>query len=324
MMKKNAAILVKATLALLILIAILWVHSHWAEIPPLLEKSWEILRNIKITYFILAFLTYILSVYLFAVRWQRVLAAAGYDLTSGDTFPIIFGSTLINNITPTSRAGGEGLRVFWANKRYKISYTDGIMTTFFERVVEIIPIALLFAYVLYTFPVFRGSFLSQSPTSNSVLLLLLALAIIIGLAAWKYSREGEEAKSFLKEVLHSWRQLHKAFVSTVLLSSAVWVLDIGRLKFISLALDLSISIHVIAAISVLSLILGIIPITPGGLGIVEGGLISLLLYFGLSLPTAGSFVFLERFISYWLSSLIGLLYLYYYGELRIWENLKSL
>jgi uncharacterized protein (TIRG00374 family) len=72
----------------------------------------------------------------------------------------------------------------------------------------------------------------------------------------------------------------------------------------------------------LYLLLGLLPITPGGLGIVEGGLISLLLYFGLSLASSGSFVFLERFISFGLSSLIGFLYLFYYGGSEIWKNIK--
>ena len=56
---------------------------------------------------------------------------------------------------------------------------------------------------------------------------------------------------------------------------------------------------------------------------VEGGLVSLLLYFGLSLASAGSFVLLERFVSYGLSSLIGGLCLFYYGGFEIWKNTKS-
>jgi len=79
----------------------------------------------------------------------------------------------------------------------------------------------------------------------------------------------------------------------------------------------------IITFSVLYLILGCLPITPGGLGIVEGGLVSLLLYFGLPLASAGSFVFLERFVSYGLSSLIGFLYLFYYGGFKIWKDTKS-
>ena len=103
----------------------------------------------------------------------------------------------------------------------------------------------------------------------------------------------------------------------------VWILDIIRLKLIALALNLPLSLYLIATVSILYLLLGSLPITPGGLGIVEGGLISVLLYFGLPLASASSFVFLERFISFGLSSLIGFLYLFYYGGFEIWKNTKS-
>lgn len=101
-----------------------------------------------------------------------------------------------------------------------------------------------------------------------------------------------------------------------------WILDIIRLKLIALSLSLPLSLHFLATVSILYLLLGSLPITPGGLGIVEGGLISVLLYLGLPLASASSFVFLERFISFGLSSVIGFLYLFHYGGFKIWKNTK--
>jgi uncharacterized protein (TIRG00374 family) len=89
-----------------------------------------------------------------------------------------------------------------------------------------------------------------------------------------------------------------------------------------MALNLPLSLFLIATVSILYLLLGSLPITPGGLGIVEGGLISILLYFGLPLASASSFVFLERLISFGLSSVIGFVYLFYYGGFKIWKSVK--
>ncbi len=310
----NVGTLKKVAAGLLIFTAILLVRAYWAEIVPVLGESWKILSQTRITYFILAFLTYLLSVYLFAVRWQQVLASIGYDLTAKGLFPIIFGSTFINNLTPASRTGGEGLRIVWVNKQFRVSYTDALITILFERMVEVIPIALLLTYVLYMFPSLGGNFLPLKNLliSNSIFLFPLAL-IIIGIAVWYFR---EKFTPLLKEVQKNWKKLNKSFVSVFLLSCAVWILDIIRLKFIALALNLPLSLYIITAVSILHLLLGLIPITPGGLGIVEGGLVSLLLFFGLPLATAGSFVFLERFISYGLSSLIGFIYLFYYGGFK--------
>lgn len=278
------------------------------------------LTETRIRYVILAFLVYLLSVYLFAVRWQQVLYCIGYTLKATDLFPILFGAIFVNNLTPANRTGGEPLRMFWANKRFGISYTDAFITILFERLVEAIPIILLLFYVLYLFPSLEIKFLPQKNilTLSSTYLLLLAF-LATGILMWIFR---ERFTVFLKDIQQNWRKLNKSFIPALLLSSAVWILDIIRLQLIALALNLHLSLYIIAAVSVLYLLLGLLPITPGGLGIVEGGLISLLLYFGLPLASSGSFVFLERFISFGLSSLIGFLYLFYYGGAEIWKNIK--
>ncbi|WP_269850114.1 lysylphosphatidylglycerol synthase transmembrane domain-containing protein [Methanosarcina horonobensis] len=310
----------KATAGLLILTVIFLVRTHWTEIVPLLEESWKILSETRIIYVILAFSVYLLSVYFFAVRWQQVLSSIGYNLRAKSLFPILFGSIFVNNLTPANRTGGETLRILWVKKQFGVSYTNAFITILFERVVEIVPITLLLIYVLYAFPSLKGKLLplTNHPMPNSIFLLLLVFAIT-GTVIWYLK---EKFAPLLKEIQQNWKQLNKSFTSVLLLSCSVWILDIIRLKLIALALNLPLSMYIITAVSILYLFLGLLPVTPGGLGIVEGGLISLLLFFGLPFTSAGSFVFLERFISYGLSSLIGFLYLFYYGGFKIWEDTK--
>lgn len=297
------------------------IHTYWTELVILLGESWRILRETRIRYFTLAFLVYILSVYLFAVRWQNVLSCMGYDLKAKSLVPVIFGGIFANNLTPASRTGGEPLRIFWVKKQFGISYTNAFISILFERLVEAIPIVMILIYVLYSFPLLEIKFLPlrNSLTLNSTYLLILTF-LAVGISIWGFRAK---LNSLLKSVQKNWRQLKKSFIPALLLSSGVWVLDIIRLKLIALALNLPLSLHIIATVSILYLVLGSLPITPGGLGIVEGGLISILLYFGLPLASASSFVFLERFISFGLSSLIGFLYLFYYGGFKIWKNTKS-
>ncbi len=302
------------------------VHIYWTDIITILQESWGILLETRVLDFILAFLVYLLSVYLFAVRWQIVLSCMGYTLKATKLVPIIFGGIFTNNLTPASRTGGEPLRIFWIKKQFEVSYTNAFISVLFERLVEAIPIALISFYILYSFPLLEVEFLPliNLPLINNLILnstyLLLLTSLVIGTLIWLFRAK---LVSLLKSVQQNWRQLKKSFIPVFLLSSGVWVLDIIRLKLIALALDLPLSLHVIATISILYLLLGSLPITPGGLGIVEGGLISILLYFGLSLAEASSFVFLERLISFGLSSVIGFLYLFYYGGFEIWKSTKS-
>jgi uncharacterized protein (TIRG00374 family) len=315
-------ILKKVIVTLLLLtVGVILIRIYWTDIVPALGETLKMLTETRIRYVILAFLVYLLSVYLFAVRWQRVLSSIGYDIKSTSLVPVIFGGIFANNLTPASRAGGEPLRILWVNKKFGVSYTNAFISILFERLVEAIPISMLLIYVLYSSPSLEIKFLplQNSLTLNSTYLLLLVLFAAV-VSIWFFRTR---LSSFLKRVLNNWRQLHKSFIPVLLLSSGVWILDIIRFKLLALALNLPLSLYLIATVSFLYLLLGSLPITPGGLGIVEGGLISVLLYFGLPLSSASSFVFLERFISFGLSSLIGFLYLFYYGGIEIWKNTKS-
>ncbi|AKB19293.1 MULTISPECIES: YbhN family protein [unclassified Methanosarcina] len=306
---------------LLFAIASILIYTHRTEIILLLEESWKLLRQIQIRYFVLAFLVYLLSVYFFAIRWQKVLSSLGYNLKATDLFPILFGAIFVNNFTPASRFGGEPLRIIWVNRRFGVRYTHALITILFERMVEAIPITLLFLYALYFFPPAQNIFqLHKGVLSWSTALFLFIVLFVAGTGTWLLRKRLEP---HLNRLYQNWEQLHKSFVPALLLSCGVWALDIVRLGLIASALSLSIPLHVIATVSILHLLLGSLPITPGGLGIVDGGLIYLLLYFGLPLVSASSFVFLERFISYGLSSAIGFLYLFCYGGFTVWKNTKS-
>lgn len=297
------------------------VHNYWTEIIALLGESWGILRETRIRFFVMAFILYLLSVYLFAVRWQKVLSCMDYKLKATDLVPIIFGGIFANNLTPASRAGGEPLRILWIKKQFEVSYTNAFISILFERMVEAVPILMISIYVLYSLPILeiKSLPLRNGLTLNSTYLLLL-IVLAMGIITWFFR---EKLTSLLKRVYANWKKLKKSFIPVLLLSSGVWILDIIRLKYIALALNLPLSLHTIATVSILYLILGSLPITPGGLGIVEGGLVSILLYFGLSLALASSFVFLERFISFGLSGLIGFIYLFYYGGFKIWKTIES-
>lgn len=319
----KAGTLVKAIAALLMLSAgVFLLHTYWLNITPVLNDISGTLKEARLRYVILAVLAYILSVYLFAVRWRQVLACIGYDLKASSLVPVYFGAIFINNITPGGNmATGESFRILWANKRFGISYVDAFKTIFFERLVEAIPVMLLLIYILDSFPSFEIKFIPMVDrlALNSIIIFLLTL-LVLALTMLFFR---ERFTSLLSNAQKNWKLFKSSFIPVLLLSCGVWTLDIIRLKLVALALNIDLSLNLIVTVSILSFLLGALPLTPGGLGIVEGGLIYLLLYLGLPLGPAGSFVFLERFISYGVSSLMGFLYLSYYGGFKVWEKVKK-
>ena len=159
----NIGTQVKAIAALLLLAAgVFLLQTYWIDISPILKEIPGTLKETRLRYVILAVSAYLLSVYLFAVRWRQVLACVGYDLKATTLVPVYFGAVFINNITPGGNmATGESFRILWANRRFGISYTNAFKTIFFERLAEVIPVAFLSIYILYSFPSLEIKFIPR-------------------------------------------------------------------------------------------------------------------------------------------------------------------
>jgi uncharacterized protein (TIRG00374 family) len=97
-----------------------------------------------------------------------------------------------------------------------------------------------------------------------------------------------------------------------LLSVGVWLCEIGRFFFVALALNLigGSLLHIAAATTFIALseaLLSTVPFTSGGVGLVEGGMLGVILLFTPSHDLAAAGVLLDRVISLFSILLIGFL-----------------
>src|SRR5205807_2324783 len=91
----------------------------------------------------------------------------------------------------------------------------------------------------------------------------------------------------------------------------IWLLEGMRIQFVFLALHVSASsISSVPYAPMLFFALGTavlttIPFTPGGLGIVQGGLLGIMTLLGLKTNTAASVVFMDSLLAYWSIAILG-------------------
>nr|WP_091710492.1 lysylphosphatidylglycerol synthase transmembrane domain-containing protein [Methanolobus vulcani] len=307
-----------------IMILLLSFLHYRVDIYSSTVSLFSYLKTVHMTDMVIALGLYILSVYIFALRWKTVLNSLGYKLKARSLFPIIFGAIPINNLTPANRAGGEPLRMLWVKKDYGVTYPDSLVSILFERAVEAIPVGLMAIYVFYLILPFCQNIFKWAINLGYLTLVFVALIFLVYLFRDYIIRLSRSLLSqFVTSLKKYSEKLSGAFLSTLFFSSAVWVLDVMRLKFITMALGLHVSVSVLLLISVLYLLLGSIPLTPGGLGIVEGGLVAALGFFGMPMITASAIVVLERTISYVIASAIGSFYLIRFGGLTFWKSIRS-
>ncbi len=90
-----------------------------------------------------------------------------------------------------------------------------------------------------------------------------------------------------------------------LLGTFEWAFDLGCLVLIFPALGFPIPWYGVALAYAVSQIVGVLPVTPGGLGIIEGSLTAILIALGSVSRYAITSVLLYRLISYWIMIPVG-------------------
>jgi uncharacterized protein (TIRG00374 family) len=105
---------------------------------------------------------------------------------------------------------------------------------------------------------------------------------------------------FQQGTLGSFKSLPFVVAITVL----VWLFEASRLFLVLTALNLPISFPYALFVSLANSLLTVVPFTPGGLGLVEAGVVGLLLLAGVDKEAAVAAALLDRTITYW--SLVAL------------------
>jgi|Deesub1362B_J571_1020462.scaffolds.fasta_scaffold00217_24 hypothetical protein len=298
---------------LIFIAAVMLISTYWKEVILLSQDTIKYVQKVKLRYVFLAFILYIFSVFLFAIRWGSVLTALGYRIRARALVPILFGAISINNFTPANRMGGEPLRIFWLKEQFDVRFSHAFISIAYERAVEAVPVVALFLYVLSQLSLFQGG----------ILKIVVYVTVVLFFAFCSYLIIKVKLSAVVKTLMDYSKQLNQAFLPTLTLSSLVWVQDILRLKLVTLAFGLHLRVNIIVLLSILYLLLGSVPLTPGGLGVVDGGLVSALTLFNIPVGIAIGVVAVERFISYVMSGAIGVACLLYFGGLRIWRSTGS-
>jgi uncharacterized protein (TIRG00374 family) len=195
----------------------------------------SLVKGVPLYYLLIAIALYYISVVIYALRWKLVLRGVGKDASLVELTKAFMAGLFVNNVTPTSRSGGELLRAAWISYRAKVPLGVSTVTVLYERLLEVIPFFFMMLLgVLYFIP--------------SKLPLMVALLVVAILVWFKWDLIVKLTLRLLKTELDDDEELEKlsalqksSFVTLggISLSSIVWLLDILRLKVITLAFGLS-------------------------------------------------------------------------------------
>ena len=241
------------------------------------------------------------------IRWEVLLRNTGESNRFGELFHIVILAWFANCVLPAKM--GDFYRAYLLRQQTEVSGSKGLGTIFSERALDFL--------VLMSLLVISGLISFRATVPHRFVLaflvgMLICAGLIAGLLVIRYS-EGRFSR-FLPERLRERAARFKhgllsAFAGRLPLLLAltvmVWMAESARLFLVvqALPLHISLSLAQVVFIALVASLLTTIPALPGGLVLVEGGIIAVLAFFGLSPENAFSVAILDRLISYW--SLIG-------------------
>jgi len=243
----------------------------------------------------LALLFHIFGLIVTGERWRVILTRLGSPMTLGRAILVNLSGIFVRNIIPACGVGGDAVRIalFRAGGA---SLPNATVALVCGRLAEIPAIVLL---VIAALPAV-GAVLSRSRAIGWTIVALFILTVA-ALIAWK---PGALRIDRLREKFGVTPPPIGAMTVGTAWATVSWLETAARLMVVAAALGVRLTLAQGAALTVLSIVGGLVP-TVGSLGAIEGSLMAGLLLFSVPAATATAIVLVERSITYVCSTVAG-------------------
>ncbi len=266
---------------------------------------------------VLAAALYAANVLLCALRWRAALWALGNEVSVRTATLGMLCSVFVNNVTP-ARVAGDVFRVGWLKQREGIELGRGTASVAIDRLTDLAPIALIGLLSLSTL----RPYLKQLGAPLMLVGALAGLALVAILLIRRVPTFKARFAQVRAHIVGPGEKRARKIAVALLLAALAWLADLVRLSLIAHAFGVALDVPQ-AALLVVTIIVGSLVPTVGGLGAVEGGLAAALVWFGAPTDRALAITVTERAISYWLSTAAGGLTLLLLGGSKLWTTLQD-
>ena len=298
---------------LMILIGSIIVYSLFLILSDFSKLSEEIL-DFEIMYLPLILILVPLGWLALYFRWTILVKNSGYILPHKKNFQI-FLSGFPLSITPGKV--GELLKCELLKENFNIPRKITAPIILVERLYNAVGIVIISSLGIWYFDFSGTVILIASCALIGIFIALRSKSLFSSLinktSKIKYLSKFSDSFSDSYEVInHSIKP--KIFIISSLLSAIYWILESVAVYFVfkSFGIDFLELYNVVLAYTS-SIILGVASFVPGGIGVSEGTLISLLSIHGLSLSTAITLTLFIRMFTLWYSVFVGFIALKFAG-----------
>ena len=269
--------------------------------------TWSKLKGRNLYLYGVGFASYYFGFYLRGLRWRLMLASLKDGDDSAPDLPsvltcarYVFLGWFANAITWFRL--GDAYRAYVFTEDTGRSFSRSVGTVLAERVLDM---AIVFVLLMIASLALYGG---QDPGRLGLFIGLAFLLVLVGVAGLLAMKQfGMRLANLLPVRLKSaYVRFHQGTMGSfrnlpllMAITALTWFTEVGRLFFVIQSLDLSVGVSfaLVLFVTLANAILTTVPLTPGGLGIVEPGIVGLLTL-SLARSEAVSVALLDRSISY--------------------------
>lgn len=288
-------------------------------------ESLRQIRQANVWYFGAALIMYYVTFVLRGWRWKGMLGAAGISDATGYSMPNMSGmfqimtlSWFANSLLPARM--GDAYRCYLMKRRAGASFGVSLGTMLAERLLDLV---VLVCMLLMAGVVVYGTHAPDRAQQAFVAGGAVVVLGVIGVSVFWILRERIENVMPARIVMHYRKVRNGLFdslgkpIAPVGVSVLLWLGDGLRVFLVAWALGQHIPYHAAIMVALLSALVSTIPITPAGLGFVEGIMIWALTSIGVDPSTAAAIAVLDRMVTYGSLLIVG-------GIVYLWVLRKDL
>lgn len=280
-----------------------------------INKLWNVLQNCDPVWMLISIAMLIPLTFFTAWRLQQLMPL-GTNLNFLEANRLILGSSVLNMVLPSKM--GDIAKAYFMQDRNNLSGTLSLVIVIFEKACDLLSLLLWCIFGLFVYPEKNTFFWGLT------IIITGSFLIGIGLLAWRKFAEiffivikkiaPQKIHNKLLQMQYSWLEMHNYFLSDrkqllliTITSIFIWFLHLLQIWFFILALKAWTPFLVSLALSPLSILAGLLPLTFAGVGTRDAALIWFYQpYFNEAVGAALGLLCTSR---YFLPALVGLPFL---------------
>lgn len=272
-----------------------------------LGQSAALLRKTNLLDYVAAITVFYAASVVRAARWKLLLRNAGERAGLARAWRIQMVGWFVNGILPAKP--GDLLRARMLDKTYRTSTSKALGTIAMERLLDAGVLVLLIDLI--------GLLVFRTKMPAFFVVVLAATGATLAASLFTIMTVRSMRPTFrlpvrLAPIVSRFRAGLLGSVANVPLllgiTAFLWLMEGVRLYLVVLALPIPVlSWAQLTFVALAGSLLTAFPGLPGGLSLVEGGMVAVLVYFGLTVSVGLTVALLDRLINYWSVLLLSLL-----------------